>query len=593
MARHHKQFLNSVGTCVDEMLEGVVALNPCVKKLKGHRVILRGDVEEYRQTSRVAVLSGGGSGHEPFAAGYVGQGMLTGAIAGSVFTSPPASDIFTAIKAVANPAGVLLIVANYTGDRINFGIAAEKARSRGIHVETVTVAEDCALTSVDKTAGRRGLCGIILVQKIAGALAEEGHCLEEIVEVTAKAVKHMGTIGISLSPCHVPGSGATFQIPDDEMELGLGVHGEPGVKRIKVCQADSITAIMIDHMTSSSTNSHIDIKSGDNVMIVLNNLGGTSSLELCLMSRSIINYLESKGVVVERVMVGHFMTSLDMAGFSLTIMHLDEQRIACIDSATNAMSWHCQDSLVRYKNHGQPRGHGFVECQADSQEQIVTKRNEETSQDNVKQGSSTRLLKVVVSICESLIASEDRLNELDRSGGDGDCGSTMKRGAEAILSSRDSLVAMGTAEMIGALAGIVGESMGGSSGGLYTLFLTAASRRLQSHPEATHWVDALDAGIQAVCRYGGAEPGDRTMLDPLHAALATLKPAQSKQEVLDISHFRQAVEAAEDKAVETGLMEARAGRASYVNRDLVKGVDPGAQAVAIWLRAACRAYDVD
>ncbi|XP_038056743.1 triokinase/FMN cyclase-like [Patiria miniata] len=596
MAGQHKQFLNTVGTCVDEMLEGVVAVNPAVKLLKGHRVVLRADIAEYKTAGKVAVLCGGGSGHEPFASGYVGRGMLTGAVAGSVFTSPPASDILAAIRAVANPAGVLLIVANYTGDRINFGLAAEKAKAQGVKIETVTVAEDSALTSVDKTAGKRGLCGIILVQKIAGAMAEEGHTLTEIVEATTRAAKSMGTIGISLSPCHVPGSGATFQIGDEEMELGLGVHGEPGVKRMKVCPADAITAAMIDHMTNTATSSHIEVKSGDRVLVLLNNLGATSALELFLMARSAIRYIESKGVIVERAMAGHFMTSLDMAGLSLTIMHLDEERKRYIDKETNALGWQRGNVSADGSALSRPRGSSVIEVQ---EEGLATdKQSREQSSSNAGSEASTgatpeiskRLVSVISAICETLIAAEDRLNDLDRSGGDGDCGTTMKRGAEAILRARARLVAMGAGEMMDALADTVERSMGGSSGGLYSLFLTAAATCLGSSPSADQWVIALGAGMDAVCRYGGAEPGDRTMLDPLHAARVLLEKAKSGTQSLGKTHFQQAVEAAEDTAVRTATMEARAGRASYVNKELVREPDPGAQAVAAWLRAAFRCF---
>ncbi|XP_022085028.1 triokinase/FMN cyclase-like isoform X2 [Acanthaster planci] len=433
MACRHKQFINTVGTCVDEMLQGVVAVNPAVALLKGHRVILRADIAKYKTAGKVAVLCGGGSGHEPFASGYVGCGMLTGAIAGSVFASPPASDILAAVRAVATSAGVLLIVANYTGDRINFGIAAEKAKALGINIETVTVAEDSALTSVDKTAGRRGLCGIILIQKIAGAMAEEGRTLQEIVEATSKAAKSMGTIGISLSPCHVPGSGATFQLGDEDMELGLGVHGEPGVKRMKVCRADIITAAMIDHMTDKATSSHIDVHSGDHVLVLLNNLGGTSTLELFLMVHSIIRLLESKGVVVERVMAGHFMTSLDMAGLSLTIMHLDEERKWCIDKETNAFAWQRSNVLTDQDALSQPHGLSVVEFKEEND--AAESRSQEEFASGTKSAppceTPERLVAVISAICETLIAAEDRLNDLDKSGGDGDCGTTLKRGAEA------------------------------------------------------------------------------------------------------------------------------------------------------------------
>ncbi|XP_022787345.1 dihydroxyacetone kinase 1-like isoform X2 [Stylophora pistillata] len=246
-----KKLINDPLDVVDEALEGIVLANPGLKLLKNHRVIIREDVNELRKAGKVTLISGGGSGHEPSHAGFVGKGMLTAAVAGAVFTSPPTKSILAAIRAVGhgNKGGTLLIVKNYTGDRLNFGFAAERAKAEGIKVDMVVVGEDCALTSKDKTAGRRGLCGTVLIHKIAGALAEEGKSLEEISQVAKATAQAMGTIGVSLAPCSLPGSLPSFVLGIDEMELGLGIHGEPGVKRVKLDKVDQVVKTMIDHMT--------------------------------------------------------------------------------------------------------------------------------------------------------------------------------------------------------------------------------------------------------------------------------------------------------------------------------------------------------
>ncbi|XP_072040397.1 triokinase/FMN cyclase-like [Amphiura filiformis] len=584
-----KQLINAVDDCVDEMMEGAAAMNPNIKIIKGHpRVAIRADIEEYKASDKVTVVSGGGSGHEPLSAGYIGQGMLSAGVAGSVFASPPPRDILAAIQACATPAGTLLVVANYTGDRLVFGIAAERARAEGLRVATVTVAEDCALTSTDKTAGRRGLCGYIVMYKMAGALAEEGRSLDEILEITTRAAKCMGTMGVSLSACHVPGEGASFQIADDELEVGLGVHGEAGVRRMKMAPADDVMKMMIDHMTNPSTSSHIDVKEGDRVAIMLNNLGGTSILEFLIMIRAAVNYLESKGIVLERLMAGHFMTSLDMAGLQLCIMHLDDDRRRALDAETNAVGWQRYNIPLNVDaTYKRLDGKHLTDA-------ICTMGKSQPQAEIVERKSSNSyiskiLVTILRSICEKLISAKEELNTLDTSAGDGDCGSTLAAGAQRILSCVDEFTSQQPHEILDSLAVIVENTMGGASGGLYSLLLTGASGEVRRNPDtASVWVKGLESGISAVSKYGGAQRGDRTMLDPLFSALDILQDEIKHGREITKDIFDRAVQAAENTATMTKDMEAHAGRASYVNRALITLPDPGAQAVAIWLRAIHR-----
>ncbi|XP_071951208.1 triokinase/FMN cyclase-like isoform X2 [Antedon mediterranea] len=517
MSGQQKQLLNSTESCVDEMLEGVAAVNLNVRILKGHRVVVRTDIEGAKKKGQVTILSGGGSGHEPFAAGFVGKGMLSAAVAGSVFTSPPPNQILAGIRAISCPSGVLLIVANYTGDRLNFGIAAERAAAENIKIATITIGEDCALTSTDKTAGRRGLCGIVLLMKIVGALAEEGRSLEEIAAIGTETINAVGTIGVSLSPCHVPGSGATFTLGEDEMELGLGVHGEAGVKRMKVMQADDIAAVMIDHMTEQTNSSHMTISSGDRVALVLNNLGATSYLEMFVMVRAVIRYLESKGVIVERVYVDHFMTSLDMAGLSLTILHLTDLRLKCLDKDTTAIGWK-NGSTSSGTTSSTQRGRERLEpC-------VTTSKTGSIKQSSASPNADTSaVLCALENICKKLIESESLLNELDRHGGDGDCGTTLKTGAQGILALLDGFSNYSVYAILISAAESLENTMGGASGGLYSLFLTAAAGKLRTDTNPPSWIDALYAGMTAVSRYGGAEPGDRTMRVNNGGNIAVLK----------------------------------------------------------------------
>ncbi|KAM9266937.1 triokinase/FMN cyclase [Cariama cristata] len=565
-----KKLVNSVEGCADDALAGLVACNPGLRLLQGHRVVLRADLAAIH--GRVALLSGGGSGHEPAHAGYVGKGMLTGVVAGAVFTSPAVGSILAAIRAVtqAGAAGTLLIVKNYTGDRLNFGLALERARAEGADVRMVVVGDDSAFTTLKK-AGRRGLCGTVLIHKVAGALAEAGASLNEIVERVSAATKAMGTLGLSLSPCSVPGSKPTFRLADDEMELGLGIHGEAGVRRMKVLPADEAVETMLAHMTDPSNASHLPLSSGASVVLVVNNLGGLSCLELGIVAGAAVRRLESRGIHIARALVGSFMTALEMAGVSLTLMLVDEELVGLIDAETTAMAWP-----------------NLAAAPATSQRQQVPapKEGPGTVQHETTTGpGAARVQLVLERVCSTLLDVQDRLNELDREAGDGDCGHTHARAAQAIqewVRARPPPAA--PAQLLSALADLLLEKMGGSSGVLYGLFLTAAARPLLNRSDLPTWADAMDAGIEAMQRYGGAAPGDRTMLDSLCAAAQALHALRSPgAELLPV--LDAAVQSAEAAAEATRHMEAGAGRASYISSARLLQPDPGAVAAAAVLRA--------
>ncbi|NXA13688.1 TKFC cyclase, partial [Sapayoa aenigma] len=592
-----KKLVTSVSGCADDALAGLVSCNPGLRLLQGHRVILRDDLPAIR--GRVALLSGGGSGHEPAHAGYVGKGMLTGAVAGAVFTSPSVGSVLAAIRVVAQAgaAGILLIVKNYTGDRLNFGMALERARSEGTDVRMVVVGDDCAFTTPGK-AGRRGICGTVLIHKVAGALAEAGASLDEIVEKVTAVSKAMGTLGLSLSPCSIPGSKPSFRLAEDEMELGLGIHGEAGVRRMKVLPADEAVETMLKHMTDPSNASHLSLSPGSSVVLMVNNLGGLSCLELGIVAGAAVRSLgecgvswdpiprlwalwndpswlldptESRGIRVARALVGSFMTALEMAGVSLTLMVVDEELLGLVDAKTTAMAW-----------PNVPAGPATTRRQeVPAPMDVPRKPLDETST-----GSAAVWVKRVLErVCRTLLDIQDKLNQLDREAGDGDCGHTHARAAQAIrewMHSRPLPAA--PSQLLSSLADLLLEKMGGSSGVLYGLFLTAAARTLCGRSDPTAWADAMDSGIDAMQRYGGAAPGDRTMLDSLWAATKALHslrvPGADPLQVLEA-----AVQSAEAAAEATKHMEAGAGRASYIRSSRLEHPDPGAVAAAAVLRA--------
>ncbi|XP_051820162.1 triokinase/FMN cyclase [Antechinus flavipes] len=565
-----KKLVNSVTGCADDALAGLVACNPGLQLLQGHRVALRADLESLK--GRVALLSGGGSGHEPAHAGFIGKGMLTGVIAGAVFASPAVGSILAAIRAVAQAgtAGTLLIVKNYTGDRLNFGLAREQARAEGLPVEMVVIGDDSAFTSLKKT-GRRGLCGTVLIHKVAGALAEAGVGLEEIVQRVNAAAAAMGTLGASLSSCSVPGSRPTFQLPADEMELGLGIHGEAGVRRLKMATADEVVKTMLDHMTNPSSESHVPVRAGSSVVLVINNLGGLSFLELGIMADAAVRSLEARGVKIARALVGTFMSALEMAGISLTLLLADDALLKLIDADTTASAW---PRVASVAVTGRARSRAAPAEQPGGAEPIA------------KGGAaSQRAALILQRVCSTLLGLEEYLNELDRAAGDGDCGTTHSRAAKAIQQwLEEGPPPSRPDQLLSALSQLLLEKMGGSSGALYGLFLTAAAQPLKTTPGLPAWTAAMDAGLEAMQRYGKAAPGDRTMLDSLWAAgqeLRALKtPGASLEQVLS-----KAVQSAEAAAEATKDMEAGAGRASYITSAKLVQPDPGAVAAAAVLRA--------
>nr|XP_022334864.1 triokinase/FMN cyclase-like isoform X2 [Crassostrea virginica] len=506
--------------------------------------------------------------------------MLSVAVAGAVFASPPPGSILAALRHVTKPdsAGCVVIITNYTGDRLNFGLAIERARQEGLKVDSITIGEDCALTSSDRSAGRRGLAGTVLLNKICGALAEEGKSLEEIVQFGKRVTENMGTMGVSLTPCSVPGSGPTFSLGDDEMELGLGLHGEAGVKRSKIKPAGEVVKMILDHMTNISTATHIKLTKGDKVACMVNNLGGLSLLEMNIVAGEVISQLEKRGVAVERGYCGSFMTSLEMAGLSITILHLDDTIRRCLDAKAAVPAW-SPPVLSRNNSYREtPSCIRVIQEESSHSTGNFTRTTKE---------SADMLYDMIKLSMGRLIASENELNDLDKESGDGDCGSTLARGAKEILkeigqNNQPGLPVDTPADLALSLARIVENSMGGSSGALYSLFFTSAAGPLQQDVTGSGWKRALKEGTDTVMRYGGARPGDRTMIDALFAAVTSIDENVSS---CPVSVMETAVNAAVLAANSTASMKAQAGRASYVSAERLKNPDPGAVAVTLWLQA--------
>jgi triose/dihydroxyacetone kinase / FAD-AMP lyase (cyclizing) len=564
-----KKFINRPENVVDEMLQGLVVLHPGCTRLPGHKVLIRADAEQVRQ-QQVALLSGGGSGHEPAHAGYIGAGMLSAAVAGEVFTSPSSDAVFAAIQAVAGKPGALLVVKNYTGDRLNFGLAAEMARVQGIPVEMLIVDDDVALKGTGQATGARGLAGTIFIHKLVGAAAAEGRSVVDVAAIGKAAVESLATMGVSFSAGTSPAVGRpSFELDEGEMELGLGIHGEPGVKRMQLQPADELTETLLRQILQ-----HGKFGSQKRIAVMINNLGATTGMELAIVGRHAVSFLESKGFMVERIYAGTFLSSLDMAGISISLLGLNDDRLRWIDAATTAPAW----PNVPKRLPGKPAA------------QIVTEVNS-SAISTVGSGAQTEMGKrtqaAIEAACRALMAAEGELTEMDRVTGDGDLGASMARAAKAVRDAASSYPFDDTPATLKALGHSLRRELGGSSGPLYAvLFLRCGSVLELTHATGrAKWAEALDQGCQAISELGGAKPGDRTMLDALDPFVKTLR--QNIRMEATPEFVLAAVEASERGVEATAQMMPRMGRSSYLGDRVLGHPDPGAKAISIWLRAVC------
>ncbi|RRI01177.1 DAK2 domain-containing protein [Mesorhizobium tamadayense] len=532
-----KHFFNRKDSIVTEALDGFLATagSGTLARLDGYpevKVVLRVDWDK----TKVAVVSGGGAGHEPSHAGFVGAGMLTAAVSGEIFASPSVEAVLAAIRATTGSAGCLLIVKNYTGDRLNFGLAAEKARAEGFSVEMVIVGDDIALPDI---AQPRGIAGTLFVHKIAGHLSETGHDLASVTAAARAAAKEIVSLGISLSSCSIPGQAHQDRFGADDGELGLGIHGEPGVERIALQSAGKLVAIMAERLAAR-------LDPGSRYALLINNLGSVPPLEMSLIANAALASPLAKAVTLT-IGPGHLMTALNMNGFSLSLIKLDAEREAALLAPVGPHAW-LPAKPVRLP--------------------VVVAAAKPAIRDAARAASSdVGAERLIATVCEKLISLEEALNGLDAKAGDGDTGSTVATGARSVLDRIDTLPLAKTATLA-AIGDILGTSMGGSSGVLLSIFFTAAAQSLNG---GASFSKALLAGLERMTFYGGAKVGDRTMVDALEPAL----------KALDAGGPEAAASAARHGAEATAAMrKAKAGRSAYIGRQLDGVADPGAFAVA-------------
>jgi dihydroxyacetone kinase len=506
--------------------------------------------------------------------------MLSAAVAGDVFTSPSPETVLAAIRAVTGPPGALLVVKNYTGDRLNFGLAAELARAEGLKVEIVVVADDVSLaaTAEAEHAGRRGLAGTVLVHKVAGAAAESGRDLYEVASEARTAAESLATMGVALSACTVPAAGSPgFALGPDEVELGLGIHGEPGVLRAPLEPADRLTDRLLDAVAADA-----HLAAGDRVALLVNNLGGTPTMELAIVARRAVEHLEAQGVAVERAYLGTFLSALEMAGVSLSVLRVNDVRLSRLDAATDAPAWPNPAAVARARA-----------ARSGLSPEDLPATGEYPAVGPPRTALGRSLEAAVLAVTQAVTEAAPRLSALDRAVGDGDLGISLERGSQAARAALPGLPLDDPPAALHALGRTLQAALGGTSGPLYAVMLIRAAARLRSAPaealaDPSAWAEALKAGSVGVMELGGAGRGDRTMLDALLPACDALADGLAAGRAPDAA-LAEAADAAEAGARATAALTPRRGRSSYLGQRAVGHPDPGAEAVAVWVRALARA----
>lgn len=533
-------FFNDRKQLVNDAIEGILISAPHANLVKldidpAIRVVARSDWDK----SRVAVISGGGSGHEPAHAGFVGKGMLTAAVCGDLFASPSVDAVLNAIVAVTGDRGCLLIVKNYTGDRLNFGLAAEKAKRYGLKVEMVIVADDIALPDNKQP---RGIAGTALVHKIAGYAAEHGKSLTEVRDIAQQACDNLWSLGVAMQTCNLPGSDdEEGRIKQGHVELGLGIHGEPGASVVDTQNSKAIIDTLVEPLKAQAGNGRF--------AVLINNLGGVSALEMALLTKELAHSALKENIAY---LIGPapLVSALNMKGFSLTLLKLNDLFEKALHEEVETLGWQKPVAFapLRVQEHS-----------------AIHDRVEYTASDN------PRVAEIVCTVTQTLIQLENRLNALDAKVGDGDTGSTFAQGARDIAQRLEKKQL--PLNDVSTLLLLVGERlatvMGGSSGVLMSIFFTAAGQTLH---DGQPLPEALLSGLAQMKQYGGADLGDRTLIDALQPALEALQKG-------DLQAAAQAANAGAEATA--NMVKAGAGRSSYVNKENLEGVtDPGAVAVA-------------
>lgn len=572
-----KKIINKPENVVMEMCNGIALAHPELEFVKKYKIIKKKEINK----NKVSLISGGGSGHEPAHAGFIGKGMLDAAICGDVFASPSQIQVYQGIKATASEKGTLLIIKNYSGDMMNFKNAAHLASEDKITVDYVKVDDDIAVEDSLYTVGRRGVAGTVFVHKIAGAAAEKGMSLEEVKTVAQKAADNVRSLGFGLTSCTVPAKGTpTFEIAEDEMEFGVGIHGEPGIKREKITTADELASRIVDALSND-----MKLNENDEIALLINGFGGTPLQELYLFNNSVTGELSKKNIKINRTFVGNYMTSIDMAGASVSIMKLDEElkELLSCESDTPAFKVSGEVDSVKYSSLEVPDELALTSFEVESKEEMACIVDEKITLDN--------MIYIVDKMSEVIIKNEVPFCELDSFAGDGDFGMSVAKGFKQLKREWKEILLQDNltiSKFLDDCSMVIMEHCGGASGPIWGSAFRAASREVGNKQELNiedfaNMMQGAVKGIQATGErsFGrGAVVGDKTLIDALVPCADAWAKSSNENNTLKEA-FELGAKAAVDGAKSTEKIVARMGRAGTVGDRSLGHPDAGAYGLGV------------
>lgn len=595
-----KKIMNTPETFVYDMCHGLAAAHPELEFVEKYKVVKKKDIND----NKVSLISGGGSGHEPAHAGFVGKGMLDAAVCGDVFASPSQVQVYNAIKACATDKGVLLIVKNYSGDCMNFNNAMSDAQDDGIKVDAVYVNDDIAVKDSLYTVGRRGVAGTVLVHKCAGAAAEQGKSLEEVKAVANKVIDNVRSFGFAFTSCTVPAAGhPTFDIGDDEMEFGVGIHGEPGRFREKIDYSTGTFCDDLSRRIVTDLEEDLALKNGEEVVLLINGFGGTPLQELYILNNSVTKALAKDGVKIHKTIVGNFMTSIDMAGASISVLRVDSELKALVDYPVNtpaltwgaAMSEQAQAALEAVQAIGRALGYApVVEEHHAAKKKAAAKETEEVAVYEVEGKpevtetiNTAAFVQIVDKMADVIIENEVPFCEADKMG-DGDFGMSIAKGFKQLKADWATRKKGDIGQFLVSCSEIIKEYCGGASGPIWGSAFKYAGKSMLGKKEVSLADVALlfteaNRGVYETGKksFGkGAEIGDKTLVDALKpCAMALTKAAEEGKSLRE--GLALGAKAAHEGAEATKTHIATLGRAGTVGERSIGYPDAGAHGLDV------------
>ena len=575
-----KKIINAPENVVRELCNGMVMAHPELEFISKYKIVKKREINK----DKVTLISGGGSGHEPAHAGFVGEGMLDVAVCGDVFASPSQIQIYQGIKESASNKGTLLIIKNYSGDMMNFKNAAYLASEDGINVDYIKVEDDIAVEDSLYTVGRRGVAGTVLVHKIVGAAAELGESLQNVKEVGQKAANNVRSLGFAFTSCTVPAKGTpTFEIGDDEMEYGVGIHGEPGIRREKVISADELAERMVKQLLKDLG---ISEGSNDEIALLINGFGATPMQELYLFNNSVTRELAKRNIKIYKTFVGNYMTSIDMAGASISIMKLDDQ-------LKKLLTMPCDTPAFKVSKHIESIAYTDVEIEDLNDEEVSFKVETDKEYSVIKDNKITlnNIMYIVDKMSECIITNEVPFCELDSHAGDGDFGMSVAKGFRQLKREWKEIISkenMSIGSFLDSCSMVIMENCGGASGPIWGSAFRAAGKNVGDLSELTinDFASMIQSSVKAIQETGkrsfgrGAVVGDKTLIDALVPCADSWSESANKEESV-IEAFENAAKAAVKGAKNTEQIVARMGRAGTVGDRSIGYPDAGAYALGV------------